>query len=991
VAGNGDRVKAEAAPGGVRPGEVSELLAELAHAPPAGLGEAWDRWLRPGAVVGRFELVREIGRGGFGVVWEARDRELGRTVAFKAVRAGDRAALREERLLREAEAAARLSHPNIVTLFDVGRCEHGPYLVLEMLRGQTLAQRQEQGPLVLREALRIGVEVAKGVAHAHEQGVVHRDLKPGNVLLCEDGQVKVLDFGLAHALGQRRTGGGTPAYMAPEQWKGAPEDERTDVFALGVILYRMLVNELPFPEDDAGKAIESSRPAPALDVPESPALGTFIARMLEKDPVRRPRHGGEVLAALSTFQGEIGRTPSSSSAPARAQRRSPLQAAALLAGAALLVALAAGLALRGRWLAAPGPQERVTVAVADFANQTGEPELDGLSGMLITSLEQSRRLSVLTRVRMVDILRQLGKPAVEAVDEALGRELALSAGVRALVVATIRRFDQLYLIEMKVLDPATSEYLFTLKEEGRGKSSVPAMIDRLSEQARERLRETPAEVRASRVKVADATTASFAAYQHYFRGDQLKEAIRYEQAIAEYRRAIAIDPDFALAHYRISYLGQFTGMDGAARRAEIDAAVRGVDRVPERERLHILAWKAHVDGRDAEAHALYARAVERYPQDKEALFMAGDLHLHRGKPDEALPFFERAAALDPSWEPAQMHVADSLAELGRAEDLARHARQWTERAPSASSFRAVALAHVVGGRPGEAVEAARRALDLDGTGHSRAQLAEALILAERYGDAEALVRPFAGAGRSALDRLTAIPSLATAVAYQGRRREALRIAGGFPKGGLGVPDLGRLMQLELLMADPAPEALAREARSLARALPAEKQQGVALALAMMGDREGVEEFGAAVGPGVERTQIEAALAWRAGRAGRALDTLREAARRPRRGDAAATFWLLAHAALDAGHTAEAVEAVERLRTAPGGMWRSWGWPRALQLQALALERLGDAPRAREAVDRLLAAWRNADPDLPGLAEARALRDRLSRSGGAEAQKRPSSR
>ena len=137
-------------------------------------------------------------------MYEARDRELGRTVAFKAVRAGTRAATREERLLREAEAAARLSHPNIVTLYDVGRSEHGPYLVLELLRGRRRSRsgsRADRSPL--REALRIALEVAKGVAHAHAQGVVHRDLTPANVFLCDDGQVKVLDFGMAHAFGRR--------------------------------------------------------------------------------------------------------------------------------------------------------------------------------------------------------------------------------------------------------------------------------------------------------------------------------------------------------------------------------------------------------------------------------------------------------------------------------------------------------------------------------------------------------------------------------------------------------------------------------------------------------------------------------------------------------------------------------------------------------------------------------------------------------------------
>jgi protein kinase-like protein len=176
--------------GAVPPGALSALLADIVRSSPEA--PLWSRSLRPGVVIGRFELVKELGRGGFGAVWEAKDRELGRAVAFKAVLAGTPNA-REERILREAETAARLSHPNIVTLFDVGRTEDGPYLVLELLRGATLARRLEQGPLPEREALRIAVEVAKGLAHAHAEGVVHRDLTPGNVFLCEDGQVKILD------------------------------------------------------------------------------------------------------------------------------------------------------------------------------------------------------------------------------------------------------------------------------------------------------------------------------------------------------------------------------------------------------------------------------------------------------------------------------------------------------------------------------------------------------------------------------------------------------------------------------------------------------------------------------------------------------------------------------------------------------------------------------------------------------------------------------
>jgi tetratricopeptide (TPR) repeat protein len=261
--------------------------------------------------VGRFELVRELGRGGFGVVWEARDTELGRSVAFKAVRASGPGDAHRERLLREAEAAARLSHPNIVTIHDLGRTEHGPYLVLELLRGVSLAERLARGPAPVAEAVRVGVEVARALAHAHAMGVIHRDLKPGNVFLCEDGRVKVLDFGLARVFGAAAAAGGTPGYMAPEQWRREPEDERTDLFALGVLLHRLLAGALPFGE---GRPEAPARP---LELPDAPALAGLVGRLLELEPAGRPRHAGEVASALVAIQREAERlAPAASSAPA---------------------------------------------------------------------------------------------------------------------------------------------------------------------------------------------------------------------------------------------------------------------------------------------------------------------------------------------------------------------------------------------------------------------------------------------------------------------------------------------------------------------------------------------------------------------------------------------------------------------------------------------------------------------------------------------------
>jgi eukaryotic-like serine/threonine-protein kinase len=960
---------------GPAPGTLTALLHELAGAPEAQREGAWGDALVAGATIGRFQLLREVGRGGFGVVWEARDLQLGRSVAFKAVRAGGSEALREERLLREAEAAARLSHPNLVTLHDVGTTPQGAYLVMELLRGQTLAERLQRGATSPREAVRIATEVARGVAHAHAQGVIHRDLKPANVFLCSDGRVKVLDFGLAHAFGRKRAEGGTSGYMAPEQAEGAPEDERTDVYALGVMLHELLIGERPAPGPTPSGRVGR------LEVAGVPTLGPLVARMLERRPVDRPRDGGAVLAALTALAHELEQAPAAAPGPVR-RARPPWQRLALLAGGGVLagavVALSVAWWLSGRHPGA-GTDGRITVAVADVANQTGDPELDGLSGLLITSLEQSRKLSVLTRVRMIDLLHQLGRTDVAVVDEALGRDLARVAGVRALVVATLRRFDQLYTLEMRVLDPATSEYLFTLKEQGTGKASVPALLDRLSEEARRRLRETPDEVAASRVRVADATTASFAAYQHYFRGDQLKEAIRYDAAIEAYRQALAADPGFTLAHYRIAYLGQFTGMEEAVQRREIEAALAGVDRVPERERLHILAWKAHLDGRDDEAHRLYAQAVERYPQDKEAQFMAGDLYLHSGKYAEALPYFERAAALDPAWEPGQMHLADSLAELGRTVELVQQATRWAERAPSASAFRALSQAHVQAGRPAEAVAASRRALDLDGTSLSRAVHAETLLLAGRYAEVEALVRPYIGPERSTLDRLGAIPALAAALAYQGRRREAVEVIRQAPAQGKGMHAAPRYMEIELTMG-PRPEPdLAREVRELVKGLPPEKVAGAAVTVAALGDAGGARAMLAPDVTASARLRVEGAAAWREGRLGPALEALRQAARQDA-GKDAATQYLLGEVALAAGQHAEAVQAAGTLRLVPGGMWRTWGWPRALQIQALALEKMGDRTRARSAAAELLGMWRRADPDLPGLAEARATAARLGAGG-----------
>ncbi|HYG68003.1 MAG TPA: FHA domain-containing serine/threonine-protein kinase, partial [Anaeromyxobacteraceae bacterium] len=197
------------------PGALTAVMKKLAGVQTVDFDRAWRQVLVAGAVIGRFELHREIGRGSFGVVFEAKDRQLGRLVAFKAVKPGreSQVMFREELLQKEAEAVAQLNHPNIVSLYDVGTCESGPYLIMELLRGETLRDRIRRARPSLAEALEIAIQMAWALDHAHSAGVIHRDLKPANVFLCSNGHVKVLDFGIAHVFGAgSRRAVGTPAY-----------------------------------------------------------------------------------------------------------------------------------------------------------------------------------------------------------------------------------------------------------------------------------------------------------------------------------------------------------------------------------------------------------------------------------------------------------------------------------------------------------------------------------------------------------------------------------------------------------------------------------------------------------------------------------------------------------------------------------------------------------------------------------------------------------
>ena len=1056
---------------GVKPGALTALLAEVAAAPEQR--EVEPASLVPGTVVGRFEILRELGRGGFGVVYEARDRDLGRQVALKIVRPG-RVTEEEGRVVREAEAIARLTHPNLITLHDVGRSESGPYLVFELLRGKTLQERMDDGPMPVQEAVHIATDVARGLAHAHAEGVVHRDLKPSNVFVTNKGQVKILDFGMAHAFGRRRLSGGTPAYMAPEQWEDDPEDERTDVFALGVMLYRMLSGEYPFPEGEGRWAAEPATPR-KLDVPGAPGLAELVERMLDRTPKGRPRDGAAVLEALTPVEDALRARPADGSPPVHARRRKatlgdllaelkrrhvfrvmigygvfafavlqvtePIMHGARLPDWVLTVVLAAlalgfPVAVVLAWLydltshgvkrtpsaAGPGggsfsrsrllpplavaaavlvvvgagaagwyawkhpgarrpatPGARTTVAVADFVNQTGDPELDALSGLLITSLEQSRKLDVLTRTRMIDLLRQAGEPNPRIIDERMAREVGRRAGTKAVLLPVIQKLGSTYTVELRAVDPEKEVSLFSFSERAASKEAIFELINRLGDQARRDLREDEQAIGANRVQVGQAFSNNLEAYRHYVLSEQALEDHDFGRTVTEAKAAIAADPRNALAHAWLAFLTAFEIAGGGDAAVHMKAAMATVADLPVKERRFVEALDLFIQGDPGTTEA-FRRLAEDYPQEKLYWWMASD-----AEPDPAgsRALVMKALALDPSYVWPLYSMMMGGLDPASWVPLARRA---VELRPGFKTTFNLGLALGYTGQFEEALSTARQAQALARPARAEVDslVAAALVALDRLPEGAAQLDPWLVPGVDDANRHMALVQLIRIEAQQGRRRAVLRslaedqrirlapVAQGWEwlYAGMGGDEEAARRGLRALK-DPDPwlapyffeHGLVEEGKSLLSGLKI--------------------QLGMKRSPGADpvREMMTALSDWREGRAAAAAPIFEKSLEDLGQRNTHQAY-LLGRMLADAGRCDAAVVEFDRVARLFPWAWAqkpSWGvrMPLSLLEGARCQLKIGRPDEARARLDRLLLIWKDADGDLPALAEAKAMRTRLA--------------
>ena len=923
----------------VRPGALTALLGKLAEAPEVVEASAWEAVLQPGAQVGRFELVREIGRGGFGLVWEAVDRELGRSVAFKALHAGLGAARPDALLVAEAEAAARLAHPNIVHLYDLGKAEAGPFIIMELLRGRTLSARLAEGPLPPREAVLVAAEIARGLAHAHRQGVVHRDLKPGNVFACEDGQVKVLDFGLALVLGRAGSSGGTPGYMAPEQARGEPGDARSDVYALGCMLFEALAGRRPFGSEEPGLAPGAALP----ELPRVPAaLSKLLTRMLAREPAERPADGAAALIELEAIRR------------AMEPRRKAVLAAFVVAG--LVLGTSAGWLLRDP----PLPPGRLLVAMADTENTTGDPDLDAVSSLLQTGLEQSKRLSLMDRSRLVGLLREAGREIPAVIGEADARVAADLARAQLLLVPAVRASPAGFDLSVKTVDLARQEPRFSATETAPAKGSVPDALDRLIAKVREQLREDPVARASVSQPLGKVVPVDPAAWRHYIEGQRLASEGRGQEAEEAYRKAIEADPDFPLPHLELAFYLQFDDEHAVAE--HMDAAMRHLDRIPPKERGMAEAVAAAVRWDFVREMELFDRLIAEWPEWIEGYRRAGTIEAEQfGDQARARPYLEKLVTLG-ALPPGDS--VSTLLSLGRLDEALERAKRWAEQEPGAPSFAALSRVHRRRGEPSKALDAARRVLVLgEGPG-----------ILWSYLEADAIDE-----FQAWLDRAKRRPP--HILAMRGQRRAALE-AHDARRPPSTAPRYAQAMfhnmRADLLVGIGDLDGVRSEIQTLLE-LGSSTASCFPMTLAWLGDLERAERLDS-LWPMIDgrlacRRLYRVIRAWREGDhdgALRLMDSFSWAGSDFYRGEIL----------LDAGRPREAVAAFLSYRRDPAifdGLWfATFGYPRSLYLEALAHERLGEPEEARRLLARLFHLWERADPGLPTLAEARALQARLGR-------------
>jgi len=655
------------------PGQSSTVLIA---APPL-------RELLPGETfAGRYQVIEDLGKGGMGRVYKVYDTEVKEKLALKLLNpeiASDERTI--ERFRSELRLARTISHRNVCRMHDLGHEGSTYYITMEYVPGEDLKGLIHRiGALPVGKAVSLARQVCEGLEEAHRVGVVHRDLKPQNIMIDRDGNARIMDFGIARSVkGKGITGAnviiGTPEYMSPEQVDGKEAGPRSDLYSLGIVLFEMLTGRLPFegetPLSVAVKQKSEAAPDPRALSPQVPEdLARLVLSCLAKTPDKRPSSAAEVSQGLARIESTLPTTitPLPLRKPATSKSITVRLPSKKFWIPAVLVLVAATALLI--WQLVPGGSAaKRSIAVLGFKNQTGDATFDYLQetipNLLITSLEQSGRFRVTTWQELKDLLRRAGKDASATLDDEAGFEICRRAGIETLAVGFYTKAGDAFVTDVKVFDAATKRALRTTQARGEGPASIlKNQIDDISRAICRGRGLEALKIEKAPPKIIDVTTSSLEAYRAYLLGRDELERFFAADAKRSLEQALALDPEFAVAYLYLSKVFAEIG-DRKAQDEALEKAGQFASRASEKERLYIEASYAGVVKRDgAERRRILEELVAKYPGEKDAYHELGRSYSAAKQYPQALANFERALALDPDFGLALNEAAYACLKMG---------------------------------------------------------------------------------------------------------------------------------------------------------------------------------------------------------------------------------------------------------------------------------------------------------------------------------------
>lgn len=724
----------------------SEPAVDLSHLPLSeALSEVEPTTARPQEPpedVLHYHIVRKLGEGGMGAVYLAEDTKLRRQVALKVL--PEEVTLdpeRRQRFMREARAAAAINHPNIAAVYDIVDADGCIFIVMEYVRGGTLGDAIYDKRLDFRSSIDVAIQIAEALAKAHEHGIVHRDVKPANVLLSPDGYPKVIDFGLAKqfsealaepddGFSERATASelrtqagavfGTAAFMSPEQARGAPVDARSDVFSFGALLYELLTGQRAFKRPSVMETISAvlrdppPPPPPSVESRYRASVEQILNKALEKNPDDRYPTMADLLADLRRLREDASTSTNGFS-------RAVVWAAGLSAVSVAAVTL---------WLSGRPPPtvdaapEPISVLIADFENSTGDSLFDGaLEQAVAISIEGASFINSYRRGQARAVLQEL-RPEATKLDEEMARLVAQRQGIDVVISGAIESAGSGYRLSIAALDALTGENLVAMNTDVDQKDGVLAALGVLVVGARRALGDVIPE---SQQAIAEETftAGSLEAASQYARAQELMVVGRWEEAIPLYRSAIDLDPDFGRAYAGLAASFHNLGRVAEARE-HYEAALSRIDRMTDREKFRTRGGYYLMVRNYEKAAEEYQSLADAFPFDTAGLSNLPLAYFYGREMGRTLEAAQKVVDIYPEQTLSRGNLALFAMYAGDFSTALEQAKAVLEANPEyATAFVAEAVSHLAEGDPDAAAEAYSRLSDVSAFGASLAATGEA--------------------------------------------------------------------------------------------------------------------------------------------------------------------------------------------------------------------------------------------------------------------------